>query len=98
MSSHLRRRGTLVNSITRLEVLLGAYPAVRFLRDGGTSWVLVAKSRVANPTRLTPRQLARLYDGVRDAVGIAERLESVAATMRMKELASSDRRQLPLKL
>jgi len=59
-----------LNELDRVLKLLSAQPVIRMLRDGGRSWEEIAfkfKKR-GNPLGLSPRQLARIYEGP-DAYG-----------------------------
>lgn len=54
-----------MNDLEKIMALAAAGPAIRMLRDGGTSWQDIAwkfKKR-CNPCGLTPRQLSRIYEG-----------------------------------
>jgi len=54
-----------VNEVERIIALCEAGPAIRMLRDGGTTWPEIASKfkKRCNPLGLSPRQLARIYEG-----------------------------------
>lgn len=54
-----------MNEFERVMSLIEAAPVVRMLRDGGTSWEDIGNKfkKRANPCGLSPRQLARIYEG-----------------------------------
>lgn len=54
-----------MNEVDRVIALCAAAPVIRMMRDGGTSWEDIAfkMKKTANPLGLSPRQLARIYEG-----------------------------------
>jgi len=54
-----------MNELERVCALLRAAPVVRMLRDGGVSFedMAIKNPKTANPLGLSPRQLARIYEG-----------------------------------
>lgn len=54
-----------MNDLEKVIALTRAAPVVRMMRDGGTTWEDIAykQKKTANPLGLSPRQLARIYEG-----------------------------------
>lgn len=54
-----------LNEIERIVALAAAGPAIRMMRDGGTSWddIATKQRKTCNPLGLSARQLSRIYEG-----------------------------------